>query len=56
MLLHSFIVLAVIALTASIRVGAYLFTMNTLIVIKKMVLYMIMFIKQRIINHIKWEQ
>ena len=31
--------------------------MNTLSVIKKKFLYMIMFIKQKIINHnIKWEQ
>ena len=30
--------------------------MNTSSVIKKMFLYMIMFIKQKTINHIKWEQ
>ena len=49
------IVLAVIALTVSIGVGAY-FPLNTSVVIKKMFLYMIMFIKQKIINHIKWEK
>ena len=50
-----FIVLAVIALTVSIGIGAFL-PINTSSVIKKMFLYMIMFIKQKIINHIKWEQ
>ena len=49
-----FIVLAVIALTVSIGIGAFL-PINTSSVIKKMFLYMIMFIKQKIINHIKWE-
>ena len=50
-----FIVLAVIALTVSIGIGAFL-PINTSSVIKKMFLYMIMFIKQKIIiNCIKWE-
>ena len=47
-----FIVLAVIALTVSIGIGAFL-PINTSSVIKKMFLYMIMFIKQKVINHIK---
>ena len=42
------IVLAVIALTVSIGVGAY-FPLNTSVVIKKMFLYMIMFIKQKLL-------
>ena len=46
-----FIVLAVIALTVSIGIGAFL-PINTSSVIKKMFLYMIMFIMQKIINHI----
>ena len=33
-----------------------LFTINTWIVMKKMFLYMIMFIIQKISNHIKWEK
>ena len=32
-----------------------LFTISTCIVIKRMFLYMIMFIMRKIINHIKWE-
>ena len=46
------IVLAVIALTVSI--GVLIFLRNTLIVIKKMSLNMIMFIEQKIIDHIAW--
>ena len=49
-----FIVLAVIALAISIVL--ILFTINAWIVIKKMFLHMIMFIMQKIINHIKWKQ
>ena len=33
-----------------------LFITNTRIVIKKMFLNMVMFIKQKIINHIKWKK
>ena len=50
-----FIVLAVIALTVSIGIGAFL-PINTSSVIKKMFLYMIMFIKQKNVNHIKWNK
>ena len=50
-----FIVLSVIVLTICIGISTYFSTINTWIMIKKMFLYMIMSIMQKIINHIKWE-
>ena len=49
-----FVVLAVIALK-SVMGSALITLINTSSVIKKMFLYMIMFIMQKIINHIKWK-
>ena len=49
-----FIVLGVMSWQSALGSVLILFTINTWIVIKKMLLYLIMFIMQKVINHIKW--